>query len=271
MNRLPLLALPLAMLTACSMVLTLQEAKDAMAESTETARVDAFSGSVTEITTDFTLGQAAEEAAEELRAFVQSQIPCSTVTREGTTVTMDFGTLDDACVWNGRTYAGVTSVTLVSAEPGHAEVLHEWVGMTDGELTMDGEATVTWDAEDASRHVVHEVAWTNAAGEARTGTGDRTQTLLDADQGISAGIEVNGSRAWTAPAGEWQLDIDGVQMRGQDPVPQAGTYTLWLPNGKDATLTFTRLDEGTIEVVLAGGQREHTWHVTAAGSEYQES
>lgn len=258
-------------LTACSMVLTLQEAKEAMAESAETARVDAFTGSVVEVTTDFTLGQAVEDAAEELRAFLASQVPCSTVTREGATVSMDFGTLDDACVWNGRTYAGIASVTLVSAEAGRAEILHEWIGMTDGELSMDGSATVTWEAQTASRRVVHEVAWTNAAGDARTGSGDRTQTLIDRDQGIAAGIEVNGAQEWSGPAGDWKLDIDDVQMRGQDPVPQAGLYTLWLPNGKDASLAFTRLDEDTIEVVLTGGRQEHVWHVTAAGAEYQES
>lgn len=270
-RRLFLAAAPLSLAVACFSSLTWQEASDALQESAETARVDAFTGSVVEVSTDFTLGQAAEDAAEELRAFVASQIPCSTVTREGLTVTMDFGSLDDSCLWNGRTYAGVAAVTLVSAEDGRAEVRHEWLGMTDGELTMDGSATVTWDGAASSRRVVHEIAWTNGEGDERIGSGDRLQTLIDPDQGIAAGIEVNGSREWSAPSGDWLLDIASVEMRPQDPVPQAGSYTLTIPTGKQATLAFARLDDDTIEVVLSGGREDHIWHVTALGSEYQES
>ncbi|NOY27516.1 MAG: hypothetical protein GXP62_16760, partial [Oligoflexia bacterium] len=66
---------------------------------------------------------------------------------------------------------------------------------------------------------------------------------------------------------DWLLDIASVQMRGQDPVPQAGVYTLTTPAGKEATLSFTRLDEDTIQVVLGGGRKDIVWHVTAAGVE----
>lgn len=262
------LALPL---TGCFETLTWREASDAMVEAAAAGRVSTFTSGVVEMTTDFTLGQAAEDAAQELADFVQSQIPCSTVTREGTTVTMDFGELGDLCVWNGRTYAGVASVTLDSVEAGWAVVTHAWDGMTDGFVTMDGSATVTWDAEAGTRRVEHVFEWTDVDGSARTGTGDRLQSLLDEDQGLSGGILIDGERGWSGPAGDWLLDIDMVQARPQDPVPQAGAYVLTLPSGKVATLSFSRIDEDTIEVVLSGAREDHVWHVTSTGTEYQES
>jgi hypothetical protein len=39
------------------------------------------------------------------------------------------------------------------------------------------------------------------------------------------GIEVKGNRHWTGNAGAWDVAITGVQMRPQDPVPQAGSFT----------------------------------------------
>lgn len=262
------IALPL---TGCLETLTWREAADALDEAVASARVTGFSSGVVEITTDFTLGQAVEDAAEELRGFLESQVPCSTVTREGATVTMDFGTLDDACVWNGRTYAGVASVTLASVEAGRAEVVHEWVGMTDGLFTLDGGATVTWDAQAGTRTVQHEARWTDPEGVERTGAGDRVQSLLDPAAGVAGGILIVGEHTWSGPAGDWLLDVDAVEARPQDPVPQAGAYVLTLPSGKVATLSFARLDEDTIEVVLAGAREDHVWHVTATGAEYQES
>ncbi|MCB9779755.1 MAG: hypothetical protein H6742_14415 [Alphaproteobacteria bacterium] len=268
---LPLLAAgALVPLTGCfDQPLTWAEVQEALRQSQHTARIDAFTGQVVEISTDFTLGQAAQDAAEELRSFLESQVPCSTVTRDGLSVSMDFGTLDDQCVYNGRTYAGVTTITLVEVGEGSAVVQHDWDGMTDGEVVMDGGATVTWDADAGTRTVVHEIDWT-IDGEQYTGSGDRTQALLDPSAGLKGGIRIEGSREWEGPAGLWTLDIAGVEARPQDPVPQAGVYTLLTPNDKTATLTFRRIDDDTIEVVLAGGRQDHVWHVTALGAEYQD-
>lgn len=267
MRRLALLALPL---TGCFETLTWREAADAMEEAAAFGRMETFTGGVVEITTDFTLGQAAEDAAEELRGFLQSQVPCSTVTREGATVTMDFGTLEDDGVWNGRTYAGVAAVTLASVEAGRAELVHDWTGMTDGFITMDGGATVVWDAQAGTRTVQHELTWTDEEGVERIGAGERVQRLLDESAGVQGGIRIDGERTWSGPAGDWLLDIEAVEARPQDPVPQAGAYVLTLPSGKVATLAFARVDEDTIEVVLSGSRQDHVWHVTSVGVEYQE-
>ncbi len=270
--RRALLPLSAMLLTSCdALPMTWAEVSAALEESQTTARVDGFTSGIVEISTDFTMGQAVEDAAEELRAFLESQVPCSTVTRSNLTVTMDFGTLDDDCVWNGRTYAGVSQISLAELTDTTATIEHAWIGMTDGEITMDGGATVTWDADQASRHVTHEIVWTDAEGVERIGGGDRTQTLIDRDAGIEAGIVVQGSRDWATPDGDWVLSINDVEMRPQDPVPQDGEYQLANPKGKTATLTFARLDDDTIEVVLSGGREDHVWHVTSIGATYQES
>jgi hypothetical protein len=66
------------------------------------------------------------------------------------------------------------------------------------------------------------------------------------------------------------LAIDGVQMRGQDPVPQAGRYSLVAPNGKDLQLLFERQDDDTILVTLDGIEGgEQKWLVTNSGSVVQ--
>ncbi len=254
----------LFLLSACGDTLTTAEAKEAVDQAVSSAKAEGLTTEIVEITTDFTLGDAVEEAAENLRGFVESQIPCSTVSRTGATVSIDFGTLEDACTWNGETYAGVASVTVERVE-GTVEVTHVWDGITNGEVTVDGDATVTWDLEGATRNVVHNLSWTEGSTTVEA-TGDRTQYLLDPDAGISGGIGVDGTRTWVTAGDQWELAIDGVEMRAQDPCPQAGTYTLVTPGDKTATLTFTRIDDDTIEVTLEGTRRPYTAQVTRAGN-----
>lgn len=253
----------LFLLTACGDTLTTTEAKEAVSRSVSSAKAEALTTEVVEITTEFTLGEAVEEAAENLRSFLESQIPCSTVTRDGAEVTLDFGTLDDACTWNGETYAGVVSVSVVSVD-GTLEVHHTWEGLTNGELTLDGEATVTWDPGARTRNVQHTLTWTDADG-AWEASGDRTQSLLDESAGLAGGIVVDGSRSWTDGEATWDLDIAGIELRAQDPCPQAGVYTVTTPAGKTATLSFERLDEDTIQVTLEGTRRPYVVEVTSAG------
>jgi hypothetical protein len=256
--------LVLLTLLGCGETLTSAEARAAVDESVASAKAEAVTGEVIEITTDFTMGQAVEDAAEELRGLVASQIPCSTVTRIGATVTIDFGTLDDTCEYEGHTYAGVASVTVERDDDGDVEVTHTWEGLTNGEVTVDGGATVTWSASAGTRHVVHAVTWSD---DTRTvdASGDRTQALLDPELGIAGGISVDGERHWISNGEQWDLAIDAVEMRGQDPVPQAGTYTLTTPAGKTATLSFLRLDDDTIQVTLTGTRRDQVFEVTSSG------
>lgn len=261
----------LTVLTACGQVstLTASEEIESYTAAISASQSSQVSDPVIEISTSFTMGQAVRDAAAELRDFVQSQIPCSTVTVQDATVTIDFGTLDDQCTWNDHSWAGVATISITRAEAGQAEVAHTWIGLTNGEHTLDGDATVTWDRVAGSRNVVHDIDWTDEDGQVVHATGDRTMTLIDPELGLEGGIEINGQRDWTNDRGLYDLQIDGIEARGIDPVPQAGTYTLTLPSGRVATLSFARVDEDTIAVTLSGGRRERVWHITSEGSEEQ--
>ena len=268
-----LLALPLA---GCfdkgtDEPMTLEEARHALEQSVSSARVESSSSEVVEISTSFTMGAALEEAAEELHDWFVSQMPCSTVTRDGATVTVDFGTLDDACVYDGHTYSGVLTLTVDATDAAELVVTHGWQDMTNGDLTLNGGATVAWSAADLTRHVEHDAVWDDGV-RTLEGTGDRLQGLIDADQGLAGGIVVDGVRDWEVvasetddPLGAWHLDIEDVQMRGQDPVPQAGSYVLLNPDGKDLTMQFERVDDDTIRVTLLGMREDHMFLVTATG------
>ena len=69
--------------------MTQTEAEQALVEAQLSQEGEALTSGVIEISTNFTIGGAIEEAAENLRSFAQSQIPCSTVTRAEGQVTID--------------------------------------------------------------------------------------------------------------------------------------------------------------------------------------
>jgi hypothetical protein len=126
---------------------------------------------------------------------------------------------------------------------------------------LDGEADVTWDFDAEQRHVVHHAEWTHLpTGRSGVGEGDRTQSALSG--GVAEGIAIEGSRSWTGERGRWDLSIDGVEMRWDDPVPQAGTYTLVTPGDKTLSLSFERVDADTISVTVAGPKRSFSFDVS---------
>ncbi|MBV1861438.1 MAG: hypothetical protein KUG77_23665 [Nannocystaceae bacterium] len=240
------------------------EIREAMDEIVLTGQAGALENGVVEITTSFTLGEGVETILEEVRSFAQSQVACSTIEspKPGTLV-IDFGELGDLCQYRGKTYAGVVTV---SWELGDDAVIvrHDYDGLTDGFVTLDGPSTVTW--ADASRRVQTDFTFENDRTSIEIAS-DRTQTLLG---GLGDGINVVGTRDWTSPRGAWALDIDDVEMRAIDPVPQAGSYTLTTPQEHELTLSFERVDDNTIEVSITGGRRDRLFHVTSSGEVEEE-
>ena len=112
-----------------------------------------------------------------------------------------------------------------------------------------------------SRNVVTDFTFDGSSGSVAVQS-DRTQTLVG---GLGDGIEVDGVRDWTSDRGTWHLDIDSVQMRGSDAVPQSGAYVLTSPADKEFSLEFNRVDEDTIEVTIAAGLRSMSFNVTTVG------
>jgi hypothetical protein len=270
----PALALPFA-LTACPRDetqgnLTVGQAEEALSEASASSQADALTSDDIDISTNFTIGQAAANAAAELRSFILTELPCANVTLVNATLTVDYGAKSGACSWHGQTFSGQSTVTVASADASNVVVKHTWTNFSNGIISVTGNATVTWSATDSSRHVQHSVTWKRLSdGLTATDTGDVTETALAS--GISEGFQMDGSRSWNARSGEWDLGIDGVQMRWVDPVPQAGTFSLGTPYGKSVSLSFSRVDSSTIRVTVASGSGSFHFNVTELGEISQSS
>jgi hypothetical protein len=241
---------------------TRAEAQEALEESSGTTAADSLASASIEISTNFTIGGAVEAAAGEVRSFVQSQLPCAEIALSGATLTVEYGVNPGSCTYRGHEFTGTHAMTVEANEMSQVHVHHEWTGLSNGVVMLDGSADVTWDLAAKSRHVVHHAEWTHLeSGRTGVGDGDRTQTPLAG--GLAEGISVAGTRAWTGPRGRWDLGIDDVEMRWVDPVPQSGRYTLVTPKEKTVTLGFARVDADTIAVTLTGPKgNAHTFNVS---------
>ncbi len=244
--------------------LTREEAAEAAAEAALSSEATSLTSNSIEIATDFTIGGAVEDAAAEIRTFVASQLPCARITLEGNRLTIEYGATPGICVYRGQTFMGTHSVTVMRNQMEDVVVMHEWDELRNERVSVSGSATVTWSFADRTRHVTHELVWTRLSdGRSGTGRGDRTQSALP--EGIATGFAVDGTRSWTGESGTWTLTIDDVQMRWIDPVPQAGRYTLDTPFGKTVTMSFERVDETRIRVVITNGARSYRFVVSRIG------
>jgi hypothetical protein len=152
-------------------------------------------------------------------------------------------------------------VALAKNDKDLVQVDHTWESLSNGEVELDGTATVEWDFENKTRHVVHSAQWTRLSdGRTGEGSGDRMQHALEGGL-LAEGFGVDGSRRWEGESGKWDLDIDGVEMRWIDPVPQAGKYTLDTPFDKRLSVNFERLTSTSIGVTLAGPRRSFDFKV----------
>lgn len=261
-----LMVLAMAGSTQCQTTLTRSEASAALDEAGLSSEAVALTSGSIEISTNFTIGGAVEDAAAEVRTFVETQLPCAAVTLEGATLTVEYGANPGGCTYRGQTYGGVHQITVMRNQMDDVVVEHRWEDFHDARLSVTGTATVTWSFEDPSRHVVHELTWTRTSdGRMGTGSGDRVQRPLD--EGLLSGFSVEGTRRWEGESGTWDLTIEGVEMRWVDPVPQAGRYELITPDEDVLTLSFARADGDTITVTIASEEQSYDFDVTTLPSE----
>lgn len=245
--------------------MTTAEALQAVQEASISGDAENVTSGSIEITTDFTIGQAAEAAAQEIRDFVTSQLPCAAVTLTGATLKVEYGKNPGSCTYKGNTYSGTHEITVTKNDMSDVVVNHTWTKLSNGRVEVSGKAEVTWSAAYETRHVVHELDWTRLSdGKTGKGTGNRTQRALEG--GLAEGFQVDGSRAWTGQGGTWDLAIEGVELRWVDPVPQAGTYRLADPKERSIAMSFERVDEDTIKVTLASGAKSFSFNVSKAGA-----
>lgn len=240
--------------------LTRAEAAEALEEAGLAAEAEALTSSSVEIGTSFTIGHAVEDAAAELRVFVESQLPCAAITVSGSTLSIEYGANPGTCVYRGQTYGGVHTISVMRNQMDDVVVEHTWNDFHNDRVSVTGHATVTWSLADPSRHVVHELTWTRLAdGRTGVGSGDRTQRPLE--EGLLSGFSVDGTRQWDGESGTWALAIEGVEMRWVDPVPQAGRYILTTPADKMLSLSFERASATSITVTIGNGSRSYDFDV----------
>lgn len=245
--------------------LTGAEASEAIAESTVSSQASALTTSSVEISTTFTLGKGAAQAASEIRSFIESQLACAKVELADATLTVTYGAKPGNCTYRGHTFSGSHSITVSKNEENQVIVDHAWKKLSNGVLEVTGTAHVTWDFDDEFRHVTHELTWTRLSdGQTGKGTGDRTQRPMD--DGLAEGITDDGTLAWEGKNGAWNLSIEDVEWRWQDPVPEAGGYRLVTPKGKSLHLAFGRVDEDTIRVTVSSGKKSYDFEVNRVGA-----
>jgi len=251
-------------LGGCEQGFTSAEARQAVDESSISAQASALMASSVEISTDFTIGEAVQNAAMEIRDTVEANLPCAEVTVEDAVLSIEYGARPGNCVHNGRSLSGLHTIHVAANDDAEVLVEHTWDELDNGLMMVSGEADVTWSLADRTRHIVHELTWTRLRdGRTGVGRGDRLQSALDGM--LLEGIVVDGDRSWEGERGDWSLDIDQVEARWRDPVPQSGSYTLDTPFDKSLTLSFDRVDDARIRVTAEGPRRSFSFTVTALG------
>jgi hypothetical protein len=255
-RRVLLVALSLAT-TACG-PLTREEAEEAVDEAKLYSQAASLIGSTVEISENFSIGSLLSDAVENLRIFYASQMPCAATEVRGTTLTIEFGVGDEPCLHKGMRVSGLHEVTISRNESDEVVVEHAWVELSNGEIEVSGTAVVTWaGADDPSRSIDHELSWTRLSdGRSADGRGRRLQRPLDSD--IEKGFTVAGEASWEGESGLWELTLNQVEMRWNDPVPQAGSYRLETPFDKSLTLDFERTAPNLVKVTGSSGRRSYT-------------
>lgn len=246
------------------------EALDALEQVSRSGAGDEATTDVIEVSTDFTIGGALADAAATIASFWESQAPCATVTLADAVLTVDYGDLGDTCLWNGHTYAGVTTVTVRSTTPGELEVDHDWNAFSNGDVTVDGGAVVTWSGNDWTRHVVtdHTVVLHTEDDAVIDVHGDHVSGRIDDGLPVwKSGFTLDGDRTWTTEDGEeWTLTMEGLELMLLDPAPQTGSIAVIAPNGKTLTITYARVDDDTISATLSGLRGgDRVYHISKLG------
>ena len=240
--------------------LTREEAQQAIEELQVASQAQALSSAAVEIGVDFSLGQGVERAAEEIRDFIASQMPCAESSLAGSQLTVRYGVRPGACIHRGQTYQGAHTITVSRGEGETIIVDHDWTNLENERIRLSGGATVTWSPTERTRHIVHDTQWLRLAdGRTGEGRGDHIQSALAS--GLADGFAVEGEREWRGKSGQWNLTMAGVEMRWVDPVPQAGEYALVAPEGDELRVNFSRTASTRIRVSIEGPRRSFDFDI----------
>jgi hypothetical protein len=241
------------------------EAANLISEAVEASNDGDVDESIHEVQTEYSMGERVAEAAKRWRDVLHEELKCADVEVGIGTVEITYGVrasgLDgEACKYG---FTGQHNITIDRVpDAGQIEVTHEWVDLSNQKVTVSGGADVTWDLFHLSRRIQHNLTWHKGTAALPfsdvtwNATGDRTQTLLDGN--IFKGIAIDGIRNWTRSngEGEWQLDINQVEVEWSLPAPRTGEYVLSAPNGKSVSMAFEHLEgTQTVRITFESGGR----------------
>ena len=207
------------------------QAANLISEAVEASNDGAVDDSIHEVQTQYSMGDRVAEAARRWRDVLHEELKCADVNVGIGTVEITYGVRPsgpegEPCKYG---FTGQHNITIDRVpDAGQIEVTHEWIELSNQKVTVSGNAGVTWDLFQLSRQVQHDLTWHKGTAALPLSdvtwhaTGDRTQTLLDGN--IFKGIAIDGDRTWTRSDGdgEWQLDIDHVEVEWALPAPRTG-------------------------------------------------
>lgn len=243
---------------------SVQNAELALEQSALTAQIDALVADAADLNSRFDIGQGFEAAAQQLQDQLNVLLPCASVVRQGSTLAIVYDALGVPCVYHGRGLAGWHTVRVMRNADNEVSVHHEFADFRDARVSLSGSADVTWSRTSGSRRVEHTLTYSvlegASAGWHGESYGDSTQLTLD------DGVRMNGIRTWSSAHGGYQLEMQAIEQRFADSVPQLGAYDLTTPENDALTLAFGRIDTDNIRVIVQGAERDLSYVLRADGS-----
>jgi hypothetical protein len=212
----------------------------------------------------FGRNEALDITAQEIAAFVETQVPCAAVTVSDATVNVEYGVNEGSCSFRGNELEGTHTITVTKNDTNEAVVSHTWNTSSDGR-NFEGTATVT-------------VNWIGL---------ERTVHFMTGEVDSEGSISVQAEHSWVvtplASGKEYLLDeppvycvngctneFVGAEFRWGDSVPQKGTFAGFYASignggGGNYTIKFERLDETTIKATVTLDNQAKAFHVSSDG------
>src|SRR5581483_12098849 len=102
----------------CETAMTTAEAREAVTEASVSSQASDLTSASIDITTSFTIGQGVQAAANELKTFIQSQLPCADISVSNNTLTIVYGAKPGMCFYRGHQFSGKAQVSIVKDDMG---------------------------------------------------------------------------------------------------------------------------------------------------------
>lgn len=265
----PFLPVALLCLVAACGEVSREEAENALDQAALAVQAHALMATIVALAAPTQTEVPIPTAATDLGSAIARRVSCATTTVTDDTVLVDFGTAARPCSYAGRTLSGCAQLRILANSAGTLVIDHYWVtgslrdchddDFSDGAMTVDGTATVTWDLATGRRDIVQrDLVW-RANGSTRTTSAEGT--LAEHDLEPETGVRVDGAQTWTTEGAAWGFESADIAIGFDDYLPSAGTHVVTNPSGDLLTIQYTRTDDGHTRVEVSGGGNDFSFDV----------